>query len=186
MSKRELEEAIRQRKLAEAEAKKLTRELEQQKTDMQSAEENAARAQEEAEKARAEVEIARESALAAQERTAALERELKALRERPVDVAVETVDASEGQIAAAVLEARKEAEALRAELERAKKSARVMDNKALAEFGVLFRQAQETVNRLVELLDEVGDENRAKVYRALSALARMIEEQAGEEVKSDG
>ena len=41
-----------------------------------------------------------------------------------------------------------------------------MDNKALAEFGVLFRQAQETVNRLTELAGELDEENRPKVYRA--------------------
>ena len=119
-------------------------------------------------------------------RTAELERELKELRERPVDVAVQTLDASAEQIAAAVKEAEKaakakrdaavakkaeelkaaeeqrdearkavenaeagrkaaeeQAAALRAELEKARKSAAAMDNKALAEFGVLFRQAQE-------------------------------------------
>lgn len=55
-----------------------------------------------------------------------------------------------------------------------------MDNKALAEFGVLFRQAQETVNRLTELVGELDEENRPKVYRALGALRNMIAEKAGE------
>lgn len=109
MSKRELEEAIRQRKLAELERDKMQRELDEQR-----------KANEEA------------------------------------------------------------ATALRAELEKARKSAAAMDNKALAEFGVLFRQAQETVNRMTELAGELDEENRPKVYRALGALRNMIAEKAGE------
>lgn len=76
--------------------------------------------------------------------------------------------------------AEEQAAALRAELEKARKSAAAMDNKALAEFGVLFRQAQETVNRLTELAGELDEENRPKVYRALGALRNMIAEKAGE------
>ena len=210
MSKRELEEAIRRRKLAELKAAETARELDRQKEAT-------------AEAARAEVENAKSISLAAQERTAELERELKALREKPVDVAVQTVDASAEQIAAAVKEAEKaakakrdaavakkaeelkaaeaqrdearkavenaeagrkaaeeQAAALRVELEKARKSAAAMDNKALAEFGVLFRQAQETVNRLMELAGELDEENRPKVYRALGALRNMIAEKAGE------
>ena len=223
MSARELEEAIRQRKIAELKAEETARELNRQKEATAEAEAEAAKAQEAAEAARAEVEGARSISLAAQERTAELERELKELRERPVDVAVQTVDASTEQIAAAVKEAEKAAKAkrdaavakkaeelkaaeeqrdearkavenaeagrkaaeeqtaaLRAELEKARKSAAAMDNKALAEFGVLFRQAQETVNRLTELAGELDEENRPKVYRALGALRNMIAEKAGE------
>lgn len=206
MSKRELEEAIRQRKLAELKAAETARELDRQKEATAEAEAAAEKAQEAAEAARAEVEDAKSISLAAQERTAELERELKALREKPVDVAVQTVDASAEQIAAAVKEAEKaakakrdaarkavenaeagrkaaeeQAAALRAELEKARKSAAAMDNKALAEFGVLFRQAQETVNRLTELAGELDEENRPKVYRALGALRNMIAEKAEEE-----
>ena len=76
--------------------------------------------------------------------------------------------------------AEEQAAALRAELEKARKSAAAMDNKALAEFGVLFRQAQETVNRLTELAGELDEENRPKVYRALGALRNLIAEKAGE------
>ena len=219
MSKRELEEAIRQRKLAELKAAETARELDRQKEATAEAEAAAEKAQEAAEAARAEVEDAKSISLAAQERTAELERELKALREKPVDVAVQTVDASAEQIAAAVKEAElsakekigkkaeelkkarddlerakvdmrvaaeelkkaeDEAAALRAELDKARKSAAAMDNKALAEFGVLFRQAQETVNRLTELAGELDEENRPKVYRALDALRNMIAEKAGE------
>lgn len=207
MSKRELEEAIRQRKLAELKAAETARELDRQKEATAEAEAAAEKAQEAAEAARAEVENAKSISLAAQERTAELERELKALREKPVDVAVQTVDASAEQIAAVAKkaeelkaaeaqrdEARKavenaeagrkaaeeQAAALRAELEKARKSAAAMDNKALAEFGVLFRQAQETVNRLTELAGELDEENRPKVYRALDALRNMIAEKSGE------
>lgn len=223
MSARELEEAIRQRKIAELKAEETARELNRQKEATAEAEAEAAKAQEAAEAARAEVEGARSISLAAQERTAELERELKELREKPVDVAVQTVDASAEQIAAAVKEAEKaakakrdaavakkaeelkaaeaqrdearkavenaeagrkaaeeQAAALRVELEKARKSAVAMDNKALAEFGVLFRQAQETVNRLTELAGELDEENRPKVYRALGALRNMIAEKAGE------
>ncbi len=224
MSARELEEAIRQRKLAELKAAETARELDRQKEATAEAEAAAEKAQEAAEAARAEVEDAKSISLAAQERTAELERELKALRDKPVDVAVQTVDASAEQIAAAVKEAEKaakakrdaavakkaeelkaaeaqrdearkavenaeagrktaeeQAAALRVELEKARKSAAAMDNKALAEFGVLFRQAQETVNRLTEIAGELDEENRPKVYRALGALRNMIAEKAGEE-----
>lgn len=221
MSKRELEEAIRQRKLAELERDKMQRELDEQRKANEEAAAEMQKAQEAAEAARAAVEDAKSISLAAQERTAELERELKELREKPVDVAVQTVDASAEQIAAAVKEAEKaakrdaavakkaeelkaaeaqrdearkavenaeagkkaaeeQAAALRAELEKARKSAAAMDNKALAEFGVLFRQAQETVNRLTELAGELDEENRPKVYRALGALRNMIAEKAGE------
>lgn len=230
MSKRELEEAIRQRKIAELERDKARRELDEQCKANEEAAAEAQKAQEAAEAARAEVENAQGTALAAQERAAELERELKALREKPVDVAVQTVDASEEQIAEAVAEAKKDAEAektealgkkaeelkkakdelkkamdelkkakdemaaaaealkkaederaaLRETLEKAKKSAAAMDNKALAEFAVLFRQAQETVNRMTEIVDELDEESRPKIYRALGALRDMIAEKAGE------
>lgn len=124
MSKRELEEAIRQRKLAELERDKMQRELDEQR-----------KANEEA---AAEMQKAQEAA-------------------------------------------EEQAAALRAELEKVRRSAAAMDNKALAEFGVLFRQAQETVNRLTEIAGELDEENRPKVYRALGALRNMIAEKAGEE-----
>lgn len=219
MSKRELEETIRQRKLAELERDKAQRELDEQRKANEEAAAETQKAQDAADAARAEVETAQGTALAAQERAAALERELKELREKPVDVAVQTVDASKEQIAAAVKEAElaakekigkkaeelkkaeedltqaktdaqaaaekakkaeDEAAALRAELDKARKSAAAMDNKALAEFSILFRQAQETVNRMTEIVDELDEESRPKIYRALDALGRMIAEKAGE------
>ena len=144
MSKRELEEAIRQRKLAELKAAETARELDRQKEATAEAEAAAEKAQEAAEAQRDEARKAVENAEAGKK-------------------------AAEEQAAA-----------LRAELEKARKSAAAMDNKALAEFGVLFRQAQETVNRLMELAGELDEENRPKVYRALGALRNMIAEKAGE------
>ena len=225
MSKRELEEAVRQQKIAEAERNEARRALEAQRKETEEANAKVQAAQDAADAARAEVKNAQGTALAAQERAAELERELKALREQPVDVAVQTVDASEEQIAAAVAEAKKDAEAektealgkkaeelkkardelkkakaemadaaealkkaedereaLRETLEKEKKSAAAMDNKALAEFSVLFRQAQETVNRMTEIVDELDEESRPKIYRALDALAQLIKEKAGEAV----
>lgn len=221
MSKRELEEAVRQQKIAEAERNEARRALEAQRKETEEANAKVQAAQDAADAARAEVENAQGTALAAQERAAELERELKALREQPVDVAVQTVDASEEQIAAAVKEAElsakekigkkaeelkkakdelkkakaemaaaaealkkaeDEREALRETLEKEKKSAAAMDNKALAEFSVLFRQAQETVNRMTEIVDELDEESRPKIYRALDALAQLIKEKAGEAV----
>ena len=144
MSKRELEEAIRQRKLAELKAAETARELDRQKEATAEAEAAAEKAQEAAEAQHDEARKAVENAEAGRK-------------------------AAEEQAAA-----------LRAELEKARKSAAAMDNKALAEFGVLFRQAQETVNRLTELAGELDEENRPKVYRALGALRNMIAEKAGE------
>ena len=87
----------------------------------------------------------------------------------------------EGRSAEAAKKAAEDqAAALRAELAKAKKSAAAMDNKALAEFGVLFRQAQETVNRLTEIAGELDEENRPKINRALDALRNMISEKVGE------
>lgn len=144
MSKRELEEAIRQRKLAELKAAETARELDRQKEATAEAEAAAEKAQEAAEAQRDEARKAVENAEAGRK-------------------------AAEEQAAA-----------LRAELEKARKSDAAMDNKALAEFGVLFRQAQETVNRLTELAGELDEENRPKVYRALDALRNMIAEKSGE------
>lgn len=144
MSKRELEEAIRQRKLAELERDKMQRELDEQRKANEEAAAEMQKAQEAAEAQRDEARKAVENAEAGK----------KAAEEQ--------------------------ATALRAELEKARKSAAAMDNKALAEFGVLFRQAQETVNRMTELAGELDEENRPKVYRALGALRNMIAEKAGE------
>ena len=74
-----------------------------------------------------------------------------------------------------------EAEALREELRKAQKSAAAQENKALAEFAVLYRQTQEGVNRMAELIGELDEEGRGKVRRALLALADAMKENAMEE-----
>ena len=94
------------------------------------AERNAAR--EEAEKAAADIQEAKDTALAAQEELARVRKELEELRGRPVEVAVQTVDASAEQIAAARLEAEK---AAAAQVEKAKKT--------LAEAQERLRTAEE-------------------------------------------
>ena len=96
----------------------------------------------------------------------------------------EDTTCADGLMAAAeaLKKAEDEREALRETLEKEKKSAAAMDNKALAEFAVLFRQAQETVNRMTEIVDELDEESRPKIYRALDALAQLIKEKAGEAV----
>lgn len=164
MSKRELEEAIRQRKLAELERDKMQRELDEQRK----ANEEAAAEMQKAEKA---AKAKRDAAVAKKAE------ELKAAEEQRDEARKAVENAEAGRKAA-----EEQAAALRAELEKVRRSAAAMDNKALAEFGVLFRQAQETVNRLTELAGELDEENRPKVYRALGALRNMIAEKAGEEM----
>ena len=90
MSKRELEKAVKEKLEAMEKA------------------EAAKKAQEAAE---AEIEQAKATALAAQENAAALRHELEELKARPTEVAVETVDASEEQIAQARAEGRAEGRA---------------------------------------------------------------------------
>ena len=94
------------------------------------AERNAAR--EAAEKAAADIQEAKDTALAAQEELARVRKELEALHDRPVEVAVQTVDASAEQIAAARAEAEREAAA---QVEKAKKT--------LAEAQERVRKAEE-------------------------------------------
>ena len=104
------------------------------------AERNAAR--ETAEKAAADIETAKETAMAAQEELARVRKELEALRSeaesRPVEVAVQTVNASEEQIATARAEAQEaaaaKAEKLTVELDKAQKALeKALDDKKEAE-----------------------------------------------------
>lgn len=126
MTAKELEEAVRQRKIAELKADSAQRELDKQRETAAQAEEDAAKAREAAEQAASDVQAAKDTALAAQEELARVRGELEKLRSRPVDVAVQTVDASEEQIAAARAEAEKAAadreKKLTAELDKARKA----------------------------------------------------------------
>lgn len=121
------------------------------------AERNAARA--EADKVAADVQEAKDTALAAQENLAQVRRELEELKSRPVEVAVQTVDASAEQIAAARLEAEK---AAAAQVEKAKKT--------LAEAQERLRKAEEQAAAAAKEKDAALD--AAKSYKAEAEAAR--------------
>ena len=121
------------------------------------AERNAAR--EEAEKAAADIQEAKDTALAAQEELARVRKELEELKSRPVEVAVQTVDASAEQIAAARLEAEK---AAAAQVEKAKKT--------LAEAQERLRKAEEQAAAAAKEKDAALD--AAKSYKAEAEAAR--------------
>ena len=138
MTAKELEEAVRQRKIAELKADSAQRELDKQRETAAQAEEDAAKAREAAEQAASDVQAAKDTALAAQEELARVRLELEQLRSRPVEVAVQTVNASEEQIAAARAEAQEAAaakeEKLTAELDKAQKALeKALDDKKEAE-----------------------------------------------------
>ena len=121
------------------------------------AERNAAR--EQAEKAAADIQQAKDAALAAQEELARVRKELEDLKDRPVEVAVETVDASEEQIAAARLDAEKKAAA---QMEKAKKT--------LAEAQERVRKAEEQAAAAAREKEAALD--AAKSYKAEAEAAR--------------
>ncbi len=121
------------------------------------AERNAAR--EEAEKAAADIQEAKDTALAAQEELARVRKELEELRSRPVEVAVQTVDASAEQIAAARLEAEK---AAAAQVEKAKKT--------LAEAQERLRKAEEQAAAADK--EKIAALDAAKSYKAEADAAR--------------
>lgn len=138
MTAKELEEAVRQRKIAELKADSAQRELDKQRETAAQAEKDAAKAREAAEQAASDVQAAKDTALAALAELARVRGELEKLRSRPVDVAVQTVDASEEQIAAARAEAEKAAadreKKLTAELDKARKALeKALDGRKAAE-----------------------------------------------------
>ena len=123
------------------------------------AERNAAR--EAAEKAAADIQEAKDTALAAQEELARVRKELEALHDRPVEVAVETVDASAEQIAAARAEAEREAAA---QVEKAKKT--------LAEAQERVRKAEEQAAAAAKEKDAALD--AARSYKAEAEAAKKL------------
>ena len=149
MTAKELEEAVRQRKLAELKADSVQRELDKQKEFAAQAEAEAAKAREAAEQAAADVQEAKDTAMAAQEELARVRGELEQLRSRPVEVAVQTVNASEEQLAAARAEAQEAAAAkekkLAAELDKAKRALeKALDDKKAAEAREADAQRERT------------------------------------------
>lgn len=197
MSARQLEQAIRERD----EARKAA---EAAKVDASAAEQ--ARAKMEADMAATKnlLESARADADSAGSRARVLEEKLRMLQEQPVDVAVETVvdpeaiaKAREEAVAemqakldkareakAKADEKRKQAEAsveiLKKSIERMEqneKKAALGADKDLAQFELLFDQAQETVNKMRGILMEVRARDEAsagKLANAMKALAAAV------------
>lgn len=77
--------------------------------------------------------------------------------------------------------AEKEAREAKKQAENAGKMAKLNSNENMVKFGVLFNQAQDTVNRMAEAMEKEPEENRAKMRKALNALAAAIQKVAGNE-----
>lgn len=197
MSARQLKQALKERD----EARKAA---EAAKADASAAEQ--ARAKMEADMAvvNASLEAAQVEKQKADQEAARLENELAALKARPVEVAVETVvdpEAIEKATAEAVAEikakldkareAKKRAEdrqkiaedaleQVRLQLEeqaKAEKKAALGADKDLAQFELLFDQAQETVNKMRGILMKVRGRDEAsagKLVNAMKALAAAV------------
>lgn len=197
MSARQLKEAIRERD----EARKAA---EVAKADASAAEQ--ARAKMEADMAATKdlLESARADADSAGSRARALEEKLRMLQEKPVEVAVETVvdpeaiakarEEAVAEIKAKLdkaREAKKRAEdrqkiaedaleQVRLQLEeqaKAEKKAALGADKDLAQFELLFDQAQETVNKMRGILMKVRGRDEAsagKLVNAMKALAAAV------------
>ena len=208
--KRAIEERDEARKTVEtmkARAEVAENARDKMEKDMQSLKEISRRAKETAEKKTADL--------------AAVEKELEELRNRPVDVAVQTVDASQEQIekakadgaaeavakhkaelaaveeklkkareeakqakleadnaTAALRKAEHTADEYRKAAEAAGRMAQVNSNQNMVKFGLLFQQAQDTVNQITDSLRRETPENQEKMRRALQALADAIREAA--------
>lgn len=197
MTSRELEKAIRERKEAQEAAAKAQAEA-------SAAEQARAKMEEDMKFLTARLSGAREDREQAAQAVARLEAQLAELKEKPVEVAVETVvdpEAIEKARAEAVAEMqekldkareakakaderRKQAEAsveiLKKsidEMERKEKKAALGADKDLAQFEVLFDQTKETVNRMHGILIKVRsrDEDAAgRLSKALAALAEAV------------
>ena len=197
MSARQLKEAIRERD----EARKAA---EAAKADASAAEQARAKMAEDMRTTQNLLESARADADSAGSRARVLEEKLRMLQEQPVEVAVETVvdpEALEKARAEAVAEmqakldkareAKKRAEdrqkiaedaleQVRLQLEeqaKAEKKAALGADKDLAQFELLFDQAQETVNKMRGILMKVRGRDEAsagKLVNAMKALAAAV------------
>ena len=197
MSARQLEQAIRERKEAQEAAARAEAEA-------KTAEEARAKMEEDMKLLNARLSGAQEDREQAAQAVARLEAQLAELKEKPVEVAVETVvdpEAIEKARAEAVAEmqgkldqareAKKRAEdkqkiaeealeQARLQLEeqaREEKKAALGADKDLAQFEVLFDQTKETVNRMHGILLKVRsrDEDAAgRLSKALAALAEAV------------
>ena len=197
MSARQLKQALKERD----EARKAA---EVAKADASAAEQARAKMEEDMAVTQNLLESARAEADSAGSRARALEEKLRMLQEKPVEVAVETVvdpEAIEKATAEAVAEikakldkareAKKRAEdrqkiaedaleQVRLQLEeqaKAEKKAALGADKDLAQFDLLFDQAQETVNKMRGILMKVAgreDGTADKLRRAIQALAEAV------------
>lgn len=195
MTTRQLEEAIRDRD----EARKAA---EAAQAEARTAEEARAKMEQDMAVVNACLESARAADAAAQDRVRELEEELRALRDRPVDVAVETVVDQEAVEAArkeAIAEmqakldkaraAKDKAEARRKNAEEAleqvrrqleeqtreEKKAALGADKDLAQFELLFAQAQETVNKMAGILLKVRTRDADAAGRLANAIRALAE-----------
>lgn len=113
---------------------------------------------------------AKEKALAAAEEQAKkLKEDLRKAREEARTANVNLQNAEK-----AAREAKKQAE-------ESGKLAKLSSNENMVKFGVLFNQAQDTVNRMADAMGKEPEENRAKMRKALNALAAAIQKVAGNE-----
>ena len=198
MSARQLKQALKERDEARKDA-------EAAKADASAAEQARAKMEEDMAATQNLLESARAEADSAGSRARALEEKLRMLQEKPVEVAVETVvdpEAIEKAKAEAVAEikakldkareAKKRAEdrqkiaedaleQARLQLEeqaKAEKKAAMGADKDLAQFELLFDQAQETVNKMRGILMKVRGRDEAsagKLVNAMKALAAAVE-----------
>ena len=197
MSARQLEQAIKERD----EARKAA---EAAKADAATAEQDRAKMEADMAATKNLLESARADADSAGSRARALEEKLRMLQEKPVEVAVETVvdpeaiakarEEAVAEIKAKLdkaREAKKRAEdrqkiaedaleQARLQLEeqaKAEKKAALGADKDLAQFDLLFDQAQETVNKMRGILMKVAgreDGTADKLRRAIQALAEAV------------
>ena len=197
MTSRQLEQAIKERDAARAAA-------EQAEADRRSAEEARAKMEEDMRLLNARLEGSREDREQAMQDVARLEQELAELKARPVDVAVETVVDQEAidrarqeavaemqakldkarEAAAKARDKQKQAEAsveiLKRSLEnlaKEEKKAALGADKDLAQFELLFAQAQETANKMHGILLKVQGRDAdaaGRLRKALRALADAV------------
>ena len=184
MTSRELERAIRERKEAQEAAAKAQAEA-------SAAEQARAKMEEDMKFLTARLSGAQEDREQAAQAVARLEAQLAELKEKPVEVAVETVvdpEAIEKARAEAVAEMQEKLDKAREasveilkksidEMERKEKKAALGADKDLAQFEVLFDQTKETVNRMHGILIKVRsrDEDAAgRLSKALAALAEAV------------
>ena len=64
--------------------------------------------------------------------------------------------------------------------EKARKLAAASQEEGMVRFKLLFADAQETVNRMAEELEQAPEESRDKLRRAMLALADAIRKAVGE------